>query len=133
MEWRLLAFKNGASPDCFVVVVRDTPWCVFVHSTPACTEPGLIENHAKDVEAWACACPSCISANSHPVVCKLCTIGKATEIGNETVTQKKSSELPKRDLEGSEVQGNIKHAEDCVESAISWINVVRREVVSVRK
>ena len=30
---------------------------------------------------------------------------QATEIGNETVTQKrKSSELPKRDLEGSEVQ-----------------------------
>ena len=26
-----------------VVVVRDTAWCVYVHSTPACIEPKLIE------------------------------------------------------------------------------------------
>ena len=31
---------------------------------------------------------------------------KATEIGYDVVTQEKSSELPTRDLEGSEVQGN---------------------------
>ena len=57
---------------------------------------------------------------------------KATGIGNEVVTQKKSSELPKRDLEGSEVQGNIEHAEDCVECTISQVIVVESEVVSVR-
>ena len=57
---------------------------------------------------------------------------KATEIGDEVVTQKKSSELPKRDLEGSEVQDTIEHAVDCVESTISQVIVVESEVVSVR-
>ena len=58
----------------------------------------------------------------------------ATEICNEVVTQKKkSSVLPKRDLEGSEVQGNIEHAEDCVDSTTSQAIVVESEVVAVRK
>ena len=57
---------------------------------------------------------------------------QATEIGNEVVTQRKSSELPKRDLECSEVKGNIEHAEDCVESTISQVIEMESEVVSVR-
>ena len=57
---------------------------------------------------------------------------KGTERGNEVVTQKKSSELPKRDLEGSEVPNNIKHLEDCDESTISQVIVVGSEVVSAR-
>ena len=57
---------------------------------------------------------------------------QATAVGNEVVTQRKSSDLPKRDLEGSEVQGNIAHAEDCVGSTISQVIVVESEVVLVR-
>ena len=53
---------------------------------------------------------------------------QATEIGNEVVTQRKSSELPRRDLEGSEVQGNIEHAEHCVEPTISQSIVVERKL-----
>ena len=56
---------------------------------------------------------------------------QTTIIGDEVVTQRKTSELPKRDLEGSEVQGNIEHAEGCVESTISKV-IVASEVVSVR-
>ena len=54
---------------------------------------------------------------------------QVTENGSEVVTQK-SSELPKRVFQGSEVRGNIEHAEDCVESAISQVIVVEKEVLS---
>ena len=39
---------------------------------PAFNEPRLIQQR-EDLEAWACACPSWISANSHHVMCRLRT------------------------------------------------------------
>ena len=64
-----------------VVVAWDTAWCVCVCALhTSCTEPELLEKHAKDLKAWACACPSWFSTDSHPLMCRLCTIGMLIHI-----------------------------------------------------
>ena len=46
-----------------------------------------LKNRAQDLEAWACACPSWVSTNSHPVMCRSCTIGMMIHIPPLNVPQ----------------------------------------------
>ena len=58
VEWKLLACKNGASPDCIivVVVVWDTIECVCMYTphNAHMQELTAYSTHA-DLETWACA------------------------------------------------------------------------------